>query len=77
MSIRFHRYSVLLAFLVLGAAMGFDRAHHCAAATHFRGWYARVEATARAEADLQSTPWAVLVFVARGWAIGVNVESAK
>jgi hypothetical protein len=59
------------------AAMGFTRAHHCAAATHFRGCYARVEATAMAEADLQNTPRAVLVFVARGWTIGVNVESAK
>jgi hypothetical protein len=57
--------------------MGFTRAYHCAAATHFRGCYARVEATAMAEADLQNTPRAVLVFVARGWTIGVNVESAK
>jgi hypothetical protein len=57
--------------------IAFVRAHHCAAATHFGGRYARVEATSMAEADLQSTPEARLSLVARGWAIGVNAESAK
>jgi hypothetical protein len=42
----------------------------------FRGCYACVEATAMAEADLQSKRRAMLTFVAR-WAIGVNAEPAK
>jgi hypothetical protein len=57
--------------------IAFVRAHHCAAATHFGGRYARVEATSMAEADLRSRPEARLSLVARGWAIGVNAESAK
>jgi hypothetical protein len=47
---------------------------HRAAARHSR---ARGEATSMAEADLQSTPGARLTHVARGWAIGVNAESAE
>jgi hypothetical protein len=35
--------------------IAFARAHHCAAATHFRGRYACMEATSMAEADLLST----------------------
>jgi hypothetical protein len=55
---------------------GFARAHQYTAAAHFRGRYARVEATSMAEADVQSAPGARLL-VARGWAIGVNAESAR
>jgi hypothetical protein len=54
--------------------IAFARAHHRATATHSR---ARGEATSMAEADLQSTPGARLTHVARGWAIGVNAESAE
>jgi len=61
----------------MSAALGFTRAHHCVAARHFRGCCARVEATSMAESDLQRTSREVLVFVVRGWAIGVNVESAE
>jgi hypothetical protein len=44
----------------------------------FAARYARVEGTAmRAEADLQRTPRAPVTFGVRGWAIGVNAESAK
>jgi len=57
--------------------IAFARAHHCAAARHFRGRYARVEATSVAEADLRSRPEARVILEARACAIGVNAESAK
>ena len=44
---------------------------------HFRARYARADATSMAGADLPSTSEAWPTFVARGWASGVNVESAK
>jgi hypothetical protein len=50
---------------------GFSRAHQYTAAAHFR-----VETTSMAETDVQSAPGARLL-VARGWAIGVNAQSAK
>jgi hypothetical protein len=50
---------------------------HCAAATHFGGRYARVEATSMAEADLRSRPEARVIFEAQACTIGVNAESAK
>jgi hypothetical protein len=57
--------------------IAFVRAHHCAAATHFGGRYAGVEATSVAEADLRSRPEARVILEARACAIGVNAESAK
>jgi hypothetical protein len=57
--------------------VAFARAHYCAAVTHFRACYARVDATSMAEADLQNTPGARLTVVARGLTVGVNAESAK
>jgi len=53
------------------------RAHHCAAATHLGGRYARVEATSMAEADLRIRPEARAIVEARACAIGVNAEAAK
>jgi hypothetical protein len=58
-------------------SIAFADAHHCAAATHFGGRYARVEATWMAEADLRSRPDARVILEARACAIGVNAESAK
>jgi hypothetical protein len=57
--------------------IAFAGAHHCAAAAHFGGRYARVEATSMAEADLRGTPEAPVILEARARAIGVNAESAK
>jgi hypothetical protein len=57
--------------------IAFARGRHCAAATHFGGRYARVEATSMAEADLRSRPDARVILEARARAIGVNAESAK
>jgi hypothetical protein len=49
--------------------IAFARAHLCAAATHFGGRYACVEAT--------SMPEARVILEARACAIGVDAESAK
>ena len=57
--------------------IAFARAYYRAAATHFGGRYARVEATSMAEADLRSTPEARAILEARARAVGVNAESAK
>jgi hypothetical protein len=57
--------------------VAFARAHHCAAATHFRARYAGVDATSMAEAELQSTPGARPTIVGRGCAIRMNAETAK
>jgi hypothetical protein len=57
--------------------IAFARAGHRAAATHFGGRYARVEATSMAEADLRSRPEARVILEARACAIGVSAESAK
>jgi len=57
--------------------IAFARTHHCVAATHYGGRYARVEATPMAEADLRSGPEARVILEARACAIGVNAESAK
>ena len=57
--------------------IAFARAHHCAAAAHFGGRYARVEATSMAEADLRSRLEARDILEARACVIGVNAESAK
>jgi hypothetical protein len=52
------------------------RARQCAAATHFGGRYARMEATSMAEADLGSRPEA-RVILARTCAIGVTAEPTR
>jgi hypothetical protein len=57
--------------------IAFAGAHRCAAATHFGGRYARVEATSMAEADLRSRPEVRVIFEAQACTIGVNAESAK
>ena len=57
--------------------IAFARAHLCAAATHFGGRYARVEATSMPEADLQSRPEARVILEARACATGVNAEAAE
>ena len=57
--------------------IAFAGAHCCAAATHFGGRDARVEATSMAEADLRSRPEARVIVEVRVCAIGMNAESAK
>jgi hypothetical protein len=57
--------------------IAFAGAHRCAAATHFGGRDARVEATSMPEADLRSRPEARVILEARACAIGVDAESAK
>jgi hypothetical protein len=57
--------------------IAFAGAHYRAAATHFGGRYARVEAASMAEADLRSRPEARVILEARACPIGVNAEPAK
>jgi hypothetical protein len=57
--------------------IAFARAHHCTAAKHFGGRYARVEVTSMAEADLRSTLEARVILEARACAICANAESIK
>jgi hypothetical protein len=57
--------------------IAFDRAYHCAAATHFGGRYARVEATSMAESDLRIRSEARVILEARACAIGVDAGSAE
>jgi hypothetical protein len=58
--------------------IAFAGAHRCAAATHFGGRDAGLEATSTAEADLRSgPPEARAILEVRACAIGVNAESAK